>query len=74
MTLWSEPIPSATGELVLQLEPIEDGKFIVRSPLDPQLLTEADSIADAFASARDALASLEASRAKLYEQIDLAAG
>ena len=35
------------GKLVLLLEEAEEGGYIVRSPLDPELLTEADSITGA---------------------------
>jgi antitoxin HicB len=50
------------GKLVLQLEEAEEGGYIVRSPLDVELLTEADSITEAFDNARDALKALHASR------------
>jgi len=50
------------GDLVLSLEPLDGGQFLVRSPMDPELVTQADSIADAFASARDAMQALTLSR------------
>jgi predicted RNase H-like HicB family nuclease len=50
------------GKLVLLLEEAEEGGFIVRSPLDSELLTEADSIPEAFENARDALKALRLSR------------
>ena len=39
------------------------------SPLDPQLITEAESVEEAFENARNALASLAASRRKLIKRI-----
>ena len=57
------------GKLVLLLEEAEEGGYIVRSPLDPELLTEADSITEAFENARNALKALQASRKKLYRRL-----
>lgn len=42
------------GEMVLTLAPAEEGGYVVTSPLDPELLTEAESLDEAFANARDA--------------------
>jgi predicted RNase H-like HicB family nuclease len=53
------------GELVLTLEalPKEDGGgYGVTSPLEPQLVTEAPTLEEAFQMARDAIAALRASR------------
>jgi len=57
------------GKLVLLLEEAEEGGYVVRSPLDPELLTEADSITEAFENASDALKALHASRKKFYRRI-----
>jgi antitoxin HicB len=57
------------GKLVLTLVPAEEGGFIVTSPLDPELITEADTIEDAFRMAHDAVRSLRASRAKLLRKL-----
>lgn len=57
------------GKLVLQLEDAEEGGYIVTSPLDPELLTEADSIEEAFENAYDAAAALKQSRAKLLREL-----
>ena len=57
------------GELVLCLEPDEEGGYIVTSPLDPELVTEADSLDEAFENARDAAEALKESRRKLIEQL-----
>jgi predicted RNase H-like HicB family nuclease len=52
------------GSLVLSLEEAEEGGYVVTSPLDPALVTEADTIAEAFESARDALNELARARAR----------
>lgn len=53
------------GQLVLTLTPDPDGGFLVTSPTDPAMITQADSIPEAFAMARDAFAALALSRADL---------
>jgi len=57
------------GEFVLTLEPAEEGGFIVTSPLDPELITEADSLEEAFVNAADAASALNESRKKLAKQL-----
>jgi hypothetical protein len=57
------------GKLVLTLTPAEEGGFVVTSPLDPELITEAESIEESFRMARDALRALRLSRAKLLRKI-----
>ena len=52
------------GKLVLNLEEAAEGGFIVSSPLFPGLWTQAESVAEAFENARDALKSLTAARRK----------
>lgn len=52
------------GKLVLTLEVAEEGGYIVTSPLDPELITEAESVEEAFEMAKDALKLLAKSRAK----------
>lgn len=56
------------GKLVLTLEEAEEGGFIVRSPMDPALLTQADSLGEAFVMARDALKGLRKTRVMLYRR------
>lgn len=59
------------GELVLRLEalsPEEGGGFGVTSPMEPALVTEADSLEEAFVMARDALQALWESRARRLKQ------
>ncbi len=53
------------GEMVLTLESAEEGGYVVTSPLDPELITEAESLDEAFANARDAAEALNESRKKL---------
>ncbi len=53
------------GKLVLKLEEAEEGGYIVTSPLNPELITQAETIEEAFANARDAAKALKLSRAKL---------
>ena len=56
------------GKLVLTLEEAEEGGYIATSPLDPELITEGESIAEAFENARDALRALTQSRTKLLRK------
>jgi predicted RNase H-like HicB family nuclease len=60
------------GELVLQLESAEEGGYIVTSAFEPELITEAESLEEAFTMARDAIKALRASRAKLHRKLALA--
>ncbi len=60
------------GKLVLTLEEAEEGGFVVTSPMDPELVTEADTISEAFYMARDALETLRQARAKWVEKLHLA--
>jgi hypothetical protein len=53
------------GKLVLNLEDAEEGGYVVTSPLDPELITQAETIEEAFANARDAARALKQSRVKL---------
>lgn len=59
----------SNGKLVLTLEEAEEGGYIVTSPMDPELITEAETVAEAFDMAEDALEALRASRSKLIEQL-----
>lgn len=53
------------GEMVLTLEPAEEGGYVVTSPFDPELVTEAETIEEAFEMAHDAAQGLRKVRAKL---------
>ena len=50
------------GKLVLTLVSHSDGGFVVTSPIDPAMITQAGDIEEAFAMARDAFAALSESR------------
>jgi antitoxin HicB len=50
------------GELVLFLWPAEEGGYNVTSPLDPALITQAETVEDAFVMARDASQLLNEAR------------
>ena len=50
------------GKLLLTLEEAEEGGFTVTSPIDPAMITEAETISEAFEMARDAFRCLAASR------------
>ena len=53
------------GKMVLVLESAEEGGYLVTSPFDPELVTEAETIEEAFVMARDAAAGLQRLRADL---------
>jgi predicted RNase H-like HicB family nuclease len=57
------------GKLVLQLAPAEESGYVVTSPLDPELITEADSLEEAFANARDAARALKQARVKFLRRL-----
>ena len=57
-------ITASDGKLVLTLEAADEGGYIVTSPLDPELITEAETVEEAFANAADALKALRKSRAQ----------
>ncbi len=57
------------GKMVLTLEAAEEGGYIVTSPLNPELITEAETIEEAFANARDAAKGLKRSRTRLMPPI-----
>lgn len=52
------------GKLVLTLEVCEEGGYCVTSPFVPGLVTEADTLDEAFEMARDAMAALKESGSK----------
>ena len=57
------------GKMVLNLELAVEGGYVVTSPLDPELITEAESIEEAFENARDASQALKQSRVKLHRRL-----
>ena len=59
----------SNGDMVLTLTEAEEGGYVVTSPMDPELITEAETVGEAFEMATDALAALRESRAKLVAQL-----
>jgi len=59
------------GKIVLTLESAPEGGYVVTSPLDPELITEAETVDEAFGNARDALRALGRSRARLLRSAPL---
>jgi predicted RNase H-like HicB family nuclease len=57
------------GRLTLHLQPDGEGGYLVRSPIDPELLTHATTVPEAFTMARDALKALRDSRVKLVREL-----
>ncbi|MBX9677254.1 MAG: type II toxin-antitoxin system HicB family antitoxin [Gemmataceae bacterium] len=57
------------GNLVLNLSVAEEGGYVVTSPFDPELLTEAETLEEAFENARDVADALRQARAKLSRQL-----
>jgi hypothetical protein len=53
------------GKLMLYLRPAEEGGYDVTSPLDPALITQAETLEEAFDMAYDAQKCLRVARAKL---------
>ncbi|MBP3958725.1 type II toxin-antitoxin system HicB family antitoxin [Gemmata sp. G18] len=51
------------GKLVLTLKVADEGGYIVTSPLYPDVLTQAETIEEAFENARDVIALFKADRA-----------
>ena len=59
----SQPFTVTDGELVLVLQPAEEGGYVVTSPFDPHILTQAETLEEAFENARDVIAHFDAERA-----------
>ncbi|MGB0768896.1 MAG: type II toxin-antitoxin system HicB family antitoxin [Phycisphaeraceae bacterium] len=57
------------GDMVLTLTEAEEGGFVVTSPIDPELMTQAETIEEAFEMARDAAATLQASRVEMFRKM-----
>lgn len=51
------------GELTLLLETAEEGGYVVTSPFNPDILTEADTLEEAFEMARDVIETYKEYRA-----------
>jgi predicted RNase H-like HicB family nuclease len=50
------------GTLVLRLEPADEGGYVVTSPFNPDILTQAETLEEAFENARDVITLFEADR------------
>ncbi len=61
------------GKLVLSLQAADEGGYVVTSPFDPELVTEAETVEEAFDNARDAAKALRQSRAKLLRRLSKSA-
>ena len=57
------------GKLVLDLEPAEEGGYIVTSRLEPELITEAETLEEAFENAHDAVKALKQSRRDVMKRL-----
>ncbi|MFO0851963.1 MAG: type II toxin-antitoxin system HicB family antitoxin [Gemmataceae bacterium] len=53
------------GKLMLYLEPAEEGGYLVSSPLDPHLITQAETVEEAFENAYDVVQLLAETRRSL---------
>jgi predicted RNase H-like HicB family nuclease len=62
------------GKLVLTLREAEEGGFNVTCPFDHGLITQGETISEAFDNARDALKTLKEGRAKIAKKKRQAAG
>lgn len=62
----------SNGEMVLCLEEAEEGGYVVTSPFDPELISEAETIEEAFENAYDASEALKESRLQMLQQVGTA--
>jgi antitoxin HicB len=60
----SKPFTVSDGALTLTLEPAEEGGYVVTCPTDPELITQAETVEEAFEMTHDALNGLKALRSK----------
>ena len=60
------------GKITLCLEEADEGGYVVTAPLDPELISEAETIEQVFANAHDAAKALRQSRAKLMRKLSVA--
>ncbi len=56
---------ASDGRIQIRLTPCEEGGYLVTSPLDPELITEAETLEEAFTNAHDAQKELIATRKQL---------
>ena len=57
------------GKMILILEEAEEGGYTVTSPIDPGVVTEAETISEAFENARDVMTELRAARRELRRKL-----
>jgi antitoxin HicB len=57
------------GKMVLNLELAEEGGYVVTSPLDPELITEAETLEEAFENAYDAADLLKQARKQMRRPV-----
>jgi antitoxin HicB len=67
-----KPYTVSDGKMVLYLQPAEEGGYVVTAPFDPELITEAETLEEAFHNATDAAKALRRARAKLLRQLSVA--
>jgi predicted RNase H-like HicB family nuclease len=60
------------GKFVLNLQVAEEGGYTVTAPFDSELITQAETIEEAFANARDAGRALKGARVKLLRRLSRA--
>lgn len=65
MTKKAAKFTVSDGRMMLTLEAAEEGGYVVTSPLDPGLVTEAETIEEAFENAYDAAKELKKARSEL---------
>ena len=65
----SKKFTVSDGDLVLELETAEEGGYVVTCPFDPALITQAESLEEAFEMAHDAAGALREARASLYQTL-----
>jgi hypothetical protein len=71
MTIMGKRFTVSDGTMMLILEEAEEGGFVVTSPLDPGLVTQAETLQEAFVMAYDAAECLAIGRRILAERLDL---
>ena len=57
------------GRIQIQLTPCEEGGYLVTSPIDPALITEAENLEEAFINAYDAAQELEKARRMIAKKL-----
>ena len=60
------------GDILLTLEVAEEGGFVVRAPMEPGVITQAETIEEAFYMARDAREALREVRQRYIDEAQAA--